>query len=135
MNAKKLIFTGILFSFFISASAWAASYDIKNMTPEIQQALSGRQSRYSELQNLKASGAVGETSQGYVAALKPVPGAEEIANQENQDRRVIYQAIVSQNALGPQGMNEVERAFGEVQRDKARSGDMIQTSSGSWTQK
>ncbi len=134
MNTKKLIF-GIALLFFASVQAWAVSYDIKNMTPEIQRALSERQSRYSELQNLKSSGAVGETRQGYVAVLKPVPGAQEVAEQENQDRRVIYQAIVSQNALGPQGMSEVERAFGDVQRDKARSGDMIQSSSGSWTQK
>ena len=121
--------------FLSTATAFAGSYDIKTMTPEIQQALSGRQNRYSDLQNLKSQGAIGENKSGYVEILNSAPGGAATVNQENEDRRTLYRGIVDQNNLGAQGMSEVERVFAEVQRDKARPGDFIQSPSGQWTQK
>lgn len=131
-NSLKFILLAL--TFLASAlPAFAASYDIKEMTPQIQQALQGRQSRFAELQQLKSSGAAGEDNRGYVKALKPE--AESVASSENADRRVIYTAIVSQHNLGPSGLALVEQGFGDVQRDRARSGDSIQLPSGEWTKK
>ncbi|MSR78170.1 MAG: DUF1318 domain-containing protein [Candidatus Omnitrophica bacterium] len=100
--------------------AFAATYDIKEMTPQVQQALHGRQGRYDELQSSKSSGTVGENNQGYVEVLKSEGNASTIVSQENADRRTIYHAIVEQNHLGPSGLSQVELAFAEVQREKAR---------------
>ena len=131
-NSLKSFF--VLSLFLASTSlAFAASYDIKEMTPEINQALQGRQSRFSELQQLKLSGAAGEDNQGYVKALKP--DADSVVSAENSDRRIIYTAIVAQHNLGPTGLSLVEQGFGEVQRDRARDGDSIQLPSGEWTKK
>ncbi len=116
-----------------SVSAFAGQYDIKEMTPSIKRAIENRQQRYDQLQQLKASGAAGEDNQGLVYALKP--SAAGIASAENADRLVIYSAIVVQNGFGPSGLTQVQKAFADVQRDKARSGDFIQTSSGEWRQK
>ena len=123
--------------FLLLETTWvfAASYDIKQMTPQVQQALNGRQRRYEELQILKASGLIGENNQGYAEALKNQSNAGQLAGQENEDRKVIYHAIVAQNNLGPSGLWEVQRAFAEVQRDKARPGDFVQSASGEWAQK
>ncbi len=118
-----------------SASAWAAQYDIKQMTPEIQRALASRQSRYEELRSLKAAGRIGENNRGYVEALDKSPALQGLVEAENRDRRVIYNAIVEQNGLGPAGMSQVEKTFAEVQRDKAKAGDSIQLASGEWMQK
>ncbi|HXV27661.1 MAG TPA: DUF1318 domain-containing protein [bacterium] len=117
-------------------AAWAeANYDIKQMTPAIQQALHNRQDRYANLQSLKAQGILGEDNQGFVAALKSSPEASSMALAENNDRLVIYQAIVDQNQLGQAGLAKVKQVFAEVQREKARRGDYVQLASGEWTQK
>ena len=127
-------FLSFLFALMLfSSSVFAAQYDIKEMTPAIQQALQNRQARYEQLQTLKAQGILGENNQGFVTALKPEGGTA--AASENQDRQVIYQAIVQQNNLPASGIAQVEAAFASVQREKARPGDSIQTASGQWVQK
>lgn len=125
-------------SFLLSATAfcWAANYDFKQMTPEIQQALKERQSRYHQLQSLKQAGVVGENNKGYVTNLKESDAAAgALASAENRDRRVIYEALAEQNQLGNTGLLEVQRAFAEVQADKATAGEMLQSSSGGWKAK
>ena len=137
MRTRKLsifLFGLLIFTVGIN-SARAGQYDIKEMTPPIQQALSGRQSRFGDLQSLKTSGAVGEDNQGYIKVLNDLPGASQITAAENGDREIIYNAIVSQNGLSSDGLSQVQAVFAEVQRDKARSGDSIQLPSGEWTKK
>lgn len=112
--------------------AFAGQYDIKEMTPEVSRALENRKNRYSDLQSAKASGLVGENNQGLVSSLK---GPTPLVSAENADRSVIYQAIVEQNGFGPGGLAQVQKAFADVQRDKARPGDFVQSSSGEWRQK
>ena len=125
-----------LLLFCVTPNALAAKYDIKEMTPAIQQALSSRQNRYNEIQALKAQGALGENKSGYLEVLAAAGNADGLASAENSDRRVIYQAIVEQNQLGgADGLEKVEEVFADVQRDKARSGDSIQLPSGEWTKK
>ncbi len=68
-HLKTIICALVLGTLTCSPLAWAGSYDIKEMTPEIQQALSGRQARYGQLKQLKSSGAIGENNEGYVEAL------------------------------------------------------------------
>jgi uncharacterized protein YdbL (DUF1318 family) len=129
---KRTWVMAVFLAAFGTLQAFAGQYDLKEMTAEVKQALAGRQQRYDELQQLKASGQVGENNQGYVEALK---GGGSIVTAENQDRRVIYNAIVSQNQFGPGGIAQVQKAFAEVQRDKARPGDYVQGASGEWKQK
>lgn len=113
----------------------AKNYDIKQMTPAIQQALANRKARYPELQRLKAEGSLGENREGFITALNSSSGADGLASAENSDRQVIYQAIVDQNGLGAGGLAQVKIVFAEVQREKARAGDSIQLPNGSWTKK
>ncbi|HOW59055.1 MAG TPA: DUF1318 domain-containing protein [Candidatus Omnitrophota bacterium] len=128
----SLFFLAMLMAF---PPCFAAQYDFKKMTPEINQALKNRQARYGNLQRLKQAGLIGENNQGYVTNLKSDPLAVSVASAENTDRGVIYRALVQQNTLGPNGMREVQRAFAEVQNEKASAGEFIQTASGDWIQK
>jgi uncharacterized protein YdbL (DUF1318 family) len=112
----------------------AQNYDIKQMTPEVEQALNSRKARYEELQSLKSQGLVGEDSQGFVQSMSGASSGAIVAS-ENRDRKIIYQAIVDQNNLGAGGMAQVKLVFGDVQREKARSGDLIQLPSGEWIKK
>ena len=134
-NFKAIPLVFLLFTQTVLLSYGAGTYDIKHMTPAVEQALQGRETRYAQLQQLKASGAIGENNQGLTYVLKPQPGAETISDAENADRLAIYTAIADQNKLGAAGLTEVKKVFAEVQREKARSGDFIQLPSGDWTPK
>ena len=134
MYSRKLLAVAILLT-VVQAPAWAARYDIKQMTPEVQQALDNRKARYDEIQALKSAGRIGEDNRGYVRALNEPETAVPAVAAENNDRQAIYSAIVNQNGLGPEGMRQVEAVFGEVQREKTRPGDFIQLPSGGWVRK
>lgn len=134
-SVAALVLVGAALAGLPAVPAAAANYDLKEITPAVQRALDGRKSRYDELRRLKSQGAVGETNQGLVEVRANAPGAAEQVEAENRDRLVIYQAIVDQNQLGPQGLDLVKAAFAEVQREKAQPGDPIQSLSGEWTRK
>ena len=67
----------ILSFFFI-----AAAYDIKEMTPAIEQALQNRQARYNQIQQMKEGGVLGEDNKGYVKVIRPLPEADAIVDAE-----------------------------------------------------
>lgn len=113
---------------------WAqGAYSIKQMTPQVQEALNNRRDRYDQLRALKESGDVGENNQGYVTALKK-GSAESLVAAENHDRQVIYQTIADQNNLSDH-IATIEHVFAQVQRDKAQAGEKIQEENGSWVSK
>jgi uncharacterized protein YdbL (DUF1318 family) len=120
----------------LSASAvFAQGYDIKTMTPEVKEALEGRKGRFNELKVLKADGVAGENNRGYVEFFGDADDAEALVNAENEDRKVVYLAIVEQNQLGEAALATVEGVFAGVQRDKAVAGEKIQNPSGDWVKK
>jgi uncharacterized protein len=137
MKNKNLLAGIIVFVVSLCAwsGAWAATYDIKEMTPEVKAALDGRRGRFEELKSLKAQGAIGENNKGYVEVLTGGGDAQSVADAENRDRRYIYTTIVSQNGLPANALSTVEEVFAQVQRDKAGSGDKIEDASGSWITK
>lgn len=124
-----------LFLGFTAQGLAVQNYDIKHMTPAIQQALQNRQDRYSEIQKLKAEQKIGEDNEGFLKDLSNTAEVDRIVKDENRDRATIYGAIVEQNNLGPNGWGQVKKVFSEVQREKARPGDWIQEPSGKWLQK
>ena len=130
---KKIAIVMVMLT-MCSVLAWAGSYSIKTMTPEVQQALSARKDRFGELRALKSSGAVGENNRGYVEVLKNTANANSVASDENRDRKVIYQTIAEQNGLEG-ALSTIETAFAQVQSDKANSGDKVQTAAGGWVSK
>lgn len=131
----KKILSIMLVSVLASGLAWAqGKYSIKQMTPEVQQALSSRKDRFSELRSFKSSGAIGENNHGYVEVLKNDGQASSLAKAENRDRKVVYQTIAQQNGL-EDALSTIEAAFADVQREKAESGDKIQTEDGQWVNK
>ena len=126
----------VLLTFTLGNSALAAqNYDLKEKTPEVQQALSNRKARFAELEGYKTRGLIGEGNSGFVEIIDGQDEVGETVAAENRDRKLIYEAIVSQNNLGPAGDAEVKRVFAEVQRGKAKSGDKIQLPSGEWVKK
>jgi len=129
-----LLFLGAA-SFVLSVPAEAqAQYDIKTMTPEVEKALEGRRARYEQLKSLKAKGTIGENNKGYVESLIDDAETKKLADAENVDRKTIYTTIAAQNDLGD-ALKVIEETFAKVQREKAASGEMIQTPEGQWEKK
>jgi uncharacterized protein YdbL (DUF1318 family) len=135
---RRIFLPGLMLpALFLFSSLGLAqkNYDLKEMTPEITQAIESRRTRYAELQHFKSTAAVGENNRGFVELLRPLPEATGPTEDENRDRKLIYQAIVDQNHLDPEEMGKVQEVFAEVQRGKARPGEMIQLPSGEWVPK
>ncbi len=125
----------ILAATFVPSPVLAeAKYALKTMTPEVSTALEARRARFDSLADLKAKGMVGEDNQGYVKALVSKPEVEELTAAENADRKVVYMTIAAQNGLSAE-IGTIEKVFAEVQRDKAKSGEMIQDDQGKWVTK
>ena len=120
---------------WVESVAWAETPKIKTMTSEIQKALDARRDRYDALKKYKGQGVVGEDNQGHAAVLGGGPDVQALVSSENQDREVIYRAIVEQNAQLPEAIATVRAAFAVVQREKADSGEKIQLPSGQWQTK
>jgi uncharacterized protein len=134
MKKLMMIVIGGIVLATIASNAIAATYDLKNITPEIKQALDARRGRFNELQSLKTQGVVGENKAGYVEVVTPNATASSLVNAENQDRKLIYLAIADQNGLTG-ALSTIETVFGEVQRSKAQSGERIQLANGTWVTK
>jgi uncharacterized protein YdbL (DUF1318 family) len=130
---KTLLATMVTLS--LAATCWAGTYDLREKTPAVQQALNSRQARYAELASQKTAGAIGEDNQGHVASLGGGPDVAALVAAENADRDVIYRAIVEQNGLAPEAMATVQQVFGETQRARAAAGERVQAPSGEWTTK
>lgn len=128
----RKILVAICLILAITGVAFAQSYSIKTMTPEVKAALDGRKARFGELKALKAQGLVGENNRGYAEALGRGAEVKQLVNDENTDRREVYQAIVEQNDLGAAALATVEGVFAGVQRDKAVAGEKIQDPAGNW---
>ena len=140
MIQNKSFFRAVIFSLLVLGSLScreAGDYRLKSITPSVQKALNNRKARSHELQARKAKAAVGENNQGFVQVLKPAGQAKDkdLVKAENQDRKLVYKAIVQQNHLKPNQIAEVEKQFSKVRRNRAKPGDFIQQPSGKWVRK
>lgn len=92
--------------------------------------------RYPELQELKLAGKVGEVHTGYVEAVKPQfeaePKVKGLVDDENRDRKELYQIIAKQTGTTPEAVatRNAARNF-----DKARPGEWLKGPDGIWRQK
>jgi len=99
-------------------------------------------SRFPQLQPMYAKGAIGETSNGYLAAretgalsLKERADLTRLVDQENADRRALYTEIIRANNLDMGTLGELERLFANSWRDKSSRGWWIQQDNGQWAKK
>jgi len=138
MFYKAFIFSTVFLMIAMAPCAHTAlaaeKYTIKEMTPQVTSALESRRDRYSELQQLKQQGKVGENNRGYVEVFANEKVVKSLVDVENSDRKIIYQTIADQNNL-KDAIGVIEKVFAQTQRDKAQSGEKIQDEDGRWVTK
>jgi len=118
------------------------------ISPQKRRALAAMQSREfnrDDVTGFKDMGMAGENNRGYltyfpVERTRNDPEYEEfvkaIIEEENNDRLIIMERIVAVNEyLTVQNLGEVEKVFARLNRDNAKTGEMIQLEDGTWVKK
>lgn len=80
-----------------------------------------------DLSEAKSAGQVGETSTGYIAAIKPSTKVNALVADINSQRKVYYQKIANQNSISLQA---VEARAGIKAIEKTPAGEFINSGSG-----
>jgi uncharacterized protein len=99
---------------------------------ELQESFKARD---AELRRAKQQGLVGETTEGLVAAVEADRTDEKVRrliDEENRDRRELYQLIAAETNATPEVVAE-QNARRNYQR--ARAGEYLRTADGEWRQK
>jgi uncharacterized protein len=122
MKSRSKIVIGLLAVAMIALAGSAWGQDIK----------ARMQARLPAIVALKAAGVVGEDNQGYLATMKPAGDKKNIIDAENQDRRVIYQAIAKKENTTA---DLVGRRRALQIAAKAERGTWIQDAKGHWVKK
>ena len=122
MNRKNRIAIGVLIVTLIVLAGTAWGQDIR----------ARMRARLPAIVAMKAAGAVGENNQGYLVIRNPSGAKKDIVEAENQDRRMIYQAIAKKHNTTPDLVGQ-RRALHIA--EKAEPGTWIQGAGGKWRQK
>ena len=95
--------------------------------------LTGGPAIADELDDAKASGAVGETFRGYIAPVgDPTPAVSALVDRINAGRRAQFEDIAKRNDIT---LEQVELLTGQRVLERAAGGTYIKDQSGAWTQK
>ncbi len=128
--------------FSLISEAWA---DSELFSVRSEKALKIRQnlaSRLDEVLKYKREGVLGETNDGYVVIHKPeklkkllAKKVEKLVEDENQDRKALYDEVIVSNKLTENKLDTVRRSFARSFQAESPSGTWVQDGDGKWTQK
>lgn len=103
------------------------------MGQSVQSATERIKERLPQIDNLKAEGAVGETSEGYLAPREDLgPRQQSLLEAENADRRIIYQSVAVRTGQTAEAVGR-QRAIRIA--ELARPGVWLQKPGGEWYRK
>jgi uncharacterized protein YdbL (DUF1318 family) len=88
--------------------------------------------RLSQIDDLKAKGAIGETNRGLLEVREAAGNAAAVVADENRDREAVYALIAQQTGASA---DSVGRARAKQIAASAKSGVWVQDESGAWKKK
>ncbi|MBN2372980.1 YdbL family protein [bacterium] len=128
------------FAIFVTAAY--AAMDIEVTTPAIRSLKESLKNRFSGLRPFYESGRIGETNRGLIEArelqglgLKEKSNLMRLVDDENKDRKLLYEEILKANNLGPEHMEEIQRIFSKSWQKSTPAGWWIQQEDGAWVMK
>ena len=123
---------------FTPAPAEAQVPDLKIRTPEVMASIESRRARFPQIREWKGKGCIGENAQGLVEA-RPGQGCDPevgaLIDAENRDRMTLYRTLLQQNNMPASELAKIQAGFAKARRERAQSGEWIQTETGQWTHK
>ena len=106
----------------LATSAWGGAKEIKARMAE----------RLPVITELKNNGLVGENSMGLLEFVGATKEKADLVEAENQDRKVVYQAIAKKTGTTPELVGQ--RRAKQI-AENAGSGEWLKDESGKWKQK
>jgi len=122
-----------LLDYFVSCA-----YAQEGLSPQVQEAALRRKDRRSGLISLQEKGVIGENKLGFLELRgSSSPDAEQLIEQENNDRMIIYAAVANKNGTS---VEEVQKLYAKRLQQDAPAGtpiEVLNESSGvyEWKQK
>lgn len=98
------------------------AYAQEGMGPDVEEAVSGRKSRYQEVAKLESSGIIGENKNGLIEVRVPGKADENtlsLVTAENRDRMTVYRGIAHKNGTN---VLDVQRVYAKRLQKDAPSG-------------
>ncbi len=120
------------------APAEAQVPELKIRTPEVMASIESRRQRFPQIQEWKGKGCIGENAQGLVEARPGQGCGPEVGvlmDAENRDRLTLYRTLLQQNNMPASELAKIQAGFAKARRERAQSGEWIQTETGQWTRK
>jgi uncharacterized protein YdbL (DUF1318 family) len=110
----------------------------KTDSPELRRLTESQNRRLGAVQQWLARGCIGENNQGLLEA-RPGQGCSgevaKLVGDENTDRQAIIETFMRQNHIPASDVGRVRGSFAKAYRDRAGSGQWIQTDGGEWVRK
>ena len=88
--------------------------------------------RLPQIINLKSAGIVGENNRGFLELRRQNDAAAKLIAAENQDRRIVYNAIAKQQQVSPENVGQ--RRAAQIAARTA-TGTWLQNNQGEWYKK
>lgn len=137
---KLLLGFAMLISVFAANFTQAAEPNLDVNTPAIIAIKASMTARHAKLSPLYSNGAVGLTTDGFIAVkdatavpLRERGGINSLVADENTDRAKLYKEIAAGNGH-PEWQNDIQATFAGRWIDKAQSGWFYQ-GAGGWVKK
>lgn len=118
-----------LFAACLALCAFTATLVAAENAAAIRQRM---EQRLSQLDDLKAKGAIGENNRGLVEVREAAGNAASLVADENRDREAVYALIAQQTGATA---DSVGRARAKQIAASAKSGVWVQDESGAWKKK
>ncbi len=120
----------------------AADIKFKIDTPKIKAIRANLVRRFPKLKPFYEKGNIGEKLDGYLLireekrlSLKEKRDLKMLADEENKDRKNLYQEIVKENKFEEERLKDVQKIFAAQWIKKSRTGWWIQNKKGEWIKK
>ena len=126
----------------LTAVAYAAGKETTVSTPSIDSIKQRIKQRFNDLKPFFQAGAIGEAKDGLVAIrdasvlpMKDRAKLNRIVNEENADRKALYQEVAKELGVEGKDLPKVQRSFAEQWQEFARPGWWIQDAAGNWNKR
>jgi len=121
---KKFVYCIVFFILTIGSVVPVRAEDLGSVKARMEQ-------RLAQVRTLKAQGAVGENSRGFLEVRRGGDAGSVVA-AENADREVVYEALAKRAGTSAE---QVGKARARKLAQVANPGDLIQDEGGQWVKK
>ena len=117
---------------------------ISEQKQKVLDAVQNRKFNKDEIDELKRDKVVGENLQGFLQImtlekydrdLNYKRLVDELVNEENRDRQIVYDRVVAVNKSAAEAGDKVYEIFSKLNYDNSKPGTLIQQVDGSWIEK